>query len=159
MFFGCKNSRFGGNGSLLNLHCESTIQSKSHLGYEIIPGVLEQEAISLLRRFVYYTSFILLAHNKKRQSHSNMNYTPIVAFMIGKIFTRQMRKGKESHSSKIFVQGIKDRWILKNDNQEYSDYRLLCFRHFSYFKFLILSFLSSFFSSNLFAFSSRWIVA
>lgn len=65
VFFGCKNSRFGGNGSLLNLHHESAIISESHLGYEIIPGILEQEAIDLLRRF--YDRENLHAPDEKRK--------------------------------------------------------------------------------------------
>ncbi len=69
--FGCKNERFGGCGSLLHLHkaeeSQNTINStspkttsethssshasKKSLGYEIKSGVLENEAVRLLRSF------------------------------------------------------------------------------------------------------------
>merc|ERR1711879_170341 len=48
VFFGCRNDRFGGCGSLLSLHEPSALPSKQHQGYEIHGGILETEAISLL---------------------------------------------------------------------------------------------------------------
>lgn len=53
--YGCKNDRFGGCGSLLHLQipeqgAERVAYGKSH-GYEIRDGVLEQEAVTLLRSF------------------------------------------------------------------------------------------------------------
>ena len=54
--YGCKNDRFGGCGSLLHLHeaeggnFDDDSSGKSN-GYEIRTGVLEDEAISLLRSF------------------------------------------------------------------------------------------------------------
>lgn len=53
VFFGCRNSRFGGNGSLLDLHNSDAIQSNSHVGYDIFPGILEEDAINLLRWSVF----------------------------------------------------------------------------------------------------------
>jgi len=65
--FGCKNDRFGGCGSLLHLHTkeessykpsanrgqEYLTQSSSRTspGYSVTSGVLENEAIVLLRSF------------------------------------------------------------------------------------------------------------
>lgn len=52
VIFGCKNERFGGCGSLLSLHdhpehpCE-----EGSPPYQIVTGIFEQEAISLLREF------------------------------------------------------------------------------------------------------------
>ena len=65
--FGCKNDRFGGCGSILQLHKpEESVQQTSDsnsiitgdggtirrsFGYEIKSGVLEEEAVKLLRSF------------------------------------------------------------------------------------------------------------
>ena len=51
--FGCKNDRFGGCGSLLHLHKaeETDGAGGKSLGYEIKTGVLEEEAVQLLRSF------------------------------------------------------------------------------------------------------------
>jgi len=71
VFFGCQNDRFGGCGSLLSLHqpqstsnqskpTNQNVQSTTLLknndrgaggGYHIVGGILEQEAIQLLRSF------------------------------------------------------------------------------------------------------------
>lgn len=63
VIFGCKNDRFGGCGSLLHLHrAEETDESEHESnvgvpaggkasGYEIKSGVLEEEAVRLLRSF------------------------------------------------------------------------------------------------------------
>lgn len=65
VFFGCKNDRFGGCGSLMNLHLplnltaatsnnSSVVDPKSlklPKGYPIKGGILEKEAIILLRSF------------------------------------------------------------------------------------------------------------
>jgi tRNA-specific adenosine deaminase 2 len=42
VFYGCKNDRFGGNGSILSIHDGS---------YEIMSGICEKEAIDLFQRF------------------------------------------------------------------------------------------------------------
>ena len=63
--FGCKNERFGGCGSLLHLHEAEADESQQAapltvkcaqvngkgLGYEIKSGVLEEDAVRLLRSF------------------------------------------------------------------------------------------------------------
>ena len=51
VFYGCKNERFGGCGSILNLHSPTAIKAQSHLGYPVVSGLLEDEAIRLLRSF------------------------------------------------------------------------------------------------------------
>ena len=49
IFFGCKNERFGGCGSVLNvtelLSCQSNIETKIHGGFR------EEEAVELLKQF------------------------------------------------------------------------------------------------------------
>lgn len=47
--YGCKNSRFGGCGSVLHLHSKDVTPSLTP--YDCISGVLEQEAIDALQRF------------------------------------------------------------------------------------------------------------
>jgi tRNA-specific adenosine deaminase 2 len=56
VIYGCKNDRFGGCGSLLHMHRPSTYsraaeESGTYRGYPIITGILETQAISLLRSF------------------------------------------------------------------------------------------------------------
>ncbi|AMD22171.1 HGL169Wp [Eremothecium sinecaudum] len=47
--FGCGNERFGGNGSILSIHKDSSTSPENrHL---VIPGLLRREAIMLLRYF------------------------------------------------------------------------------------------------------------
>jgi len=52
---------------LLNLHLESAVPSKSHLGYPIITGVLEEEAITLLRSFYDRENFHAPDDKRKRK--------------------------------------------------------------------------------------------
>ncbi len=51
VYFGCKNDRFGGCGSLLNLHDSDALPSSMHIGFDVVGGILEDEAIRLLRSF------------------------------------------------------------------------------------------------------------
>ena len=68
VFYGCKNDRFGGCGSLLNLHCADALPSSKHHGFQIIGGVLEDEAIRLLRSFYDRENFHAPDHKRKRKS-------------------------------------------------------------------------------------------
>ncbi|AET41509.1 tRNA(adenine34) deaminase Ecym_8224 [Eremothecium cymbalariae DBVPG len=47
--FGCGNERFGGNGSLLSIHKDSSTARENR--HTVIPGVMRREAIMLLRYF------------------------------------------------------------------------------------------------------------
>lgn len=89
--FGCKNERFGGCGSLLHLHeaeeagerhhamnsnypkktstTDSSIQSSGKsLGYEIKSGVLEEEAVRLLRSFYDRENFHAPDEKRRRKN-------------------------------------------------------------------------------------------
>lgn len=46
--FGCFNDRFGGNGSILSVHCDETIAGSK---YPITHGVMKDEAIGVFRQF------------------------------------------------------------------------------------------------------------
>jgi tRNA-specific adenosine deaminase 2 len=48
--YGCCNPRFGGNGSLMDLHSSSFL-SDDRAGYEVTRGVREDEAVNVLRMF------------------------------------------------------------------------------------------------------------
>mmetsp|Transcript_20828 Transcript_20828/g.32047 ORF Transcript_20828/g.32047 Transcript_20828/m.32047 type:complete len:264 (-) Transcript_20828:982-1773(-) len=67
VFFGCRNDRFGGCGSLLHLHKEDAIPSKLHEGYHISSGILEDEAVSLLRSFYDRENFHAPDDKRKRK--------------------------------------------------------------------------------------------
>lgn len=67
VFFGCRNDRFGGCGSLMNLHQADTLPSAEHIGYPISSGIMEQEAITLLRNFYDRENFHAPDHKRKRK--------------------------------------------------------------------------------------------
>ena len=48
VYFGCRNDKFGGCGSILSLHKDI---HPSHKGYPVVGGILEEEAVRLLRSF------------------------------------------------------------------------------------------------------------
>ena len=52
VIFGCRNDRFGGCGSLMNIHkSKGSTSDGGKGGYDIVSGILEQDAVSLLREF------------------------------------------------------------------------------------------------------------
>lgn len=83
--YGCRNDRFGGCGSLLNLHrpeekhqdkkdddnvdvdSDNKVGKSKSLGYEIRTGVLEEDAISLLRSFYDRENFHAPDDKRKRK--------------------------------------------------------------------------------------------
>ena len=67
VFFGCKNDRFGGCGSLLNLHMSNALPSSKHHGFAIHGGILEEEAIRLLRSFYERENFHAPAPVRRRK--------------------------------------------------------------------------------------------
>ena len=71
VIFGCRNNRFGGCGSLLHLHkpedADPTSSSNVSQGYEIVSGVLENEAIALLRSFYNRENFHAPDDKRKRK--------------------------------------------------------------------------------------------
>lgn len=71
VYFGCKNDRFGGCGSLLNLHKSNALPSSKHHGFEIIGGILEEEAIRLLRSFYDRENFNAPDHKRKRKPNAS----------------------------------------------------------------------------------------
>ncbi|GAX24541.1 tRNA-specific adenosine deaminase 2 [Fistulifera solaris] len=62
VIFGCRNDKFGGCGSILHVHQEDA-------GYRIVSGVLEDEAIALLRSF--YSQENHQAPDEKRKRKDN----------------------------------------------------------------------------------------
>jgi tRNA-specific adenosine deaminase 2 len=85
--FGCKNDRFGGCGSLLNLHQpeneseagkDTSTSGYDHrkrmkcAGYQIKSGVLEDEAINLLRSFYDRENFFAPDEKRRRKESENI---------------------------------------------------------------------------------------
>jgi len=52
---------------LLSLHQESALPSKEHVGYPIVPGVLEENAVNLLRSFYDRENFHAPDDKRKRK--------------------------------------------------------------------------------------------
>jgi tRNA-specific adenosine deaminase 2 len=75
--FGCKNDRFGGCGSLLHLHAkEENVDAAipSHAtasGYEIKSGVLESDAVTVLRSFYDRENFHAPDGKRKRKDENS----------------------------------------------------------------------------------------
>jgi tRNA(Arg) A34 adenosine deaminase TadA len=65
VIFGCRNDRFGGCGSILNLH---KMKLDVQTPYPIVPGVLEQEAVTLLRSFYDRENFHAPDEKRKRKA-------------------------------------------------------------------------------------------
>ncbi len=53
VYYGCSNDKFGGNGSILSCHRADTFSHDLDQEYDVVPGVLEAEAINLLQEFYY----------------------------------------------------------------------------------------------------------
>lgn len=71
VFFGCKNDRFGGCGSILNLHDPDALPSSKHIGFSIVGGICEQEAINLLRSFYDRENFHAPDEKRKRKPQTS----------------------------------------------------------------------------------------
>ena len=67
VFFGCKNDRFGGCGSLLHLHNPDALPSPKHYGFGMHGGVLEEEAIRLLQSFYNRENFHAPDYKRRRK--------------------------------------------------------------------------------------------
>ena len=67
VFFGCKNDKFGGCGSLLNMHRPDALPSAKHRGFSIYGGILEEEAVRLLRSFYDRENCHAPDHKRKRK--------------------------------------------------------------------------------------------
>lgn len=63
VYFGCRNERFGGNGSILSVHQEA--ERLSQHSYPIEEGLLKDEAIEIFQRF--YMSENRRAPEQKRR--------------------------------------------------------------------------------------------
>lgn len=63
VFYGCANDRFGGNGSILDVHNSFM---NSYPAYPIEGGLLKNESISLLRRFYLRENCFAPAPAKKK---------------------------------------------------------------------------------------------
>lgn len=50
VYFGCSNDRFGGNGSILSVHDDSTCFVPGSQ-YNVVRGLMEKEAIEIFQRF------------------------------------------------------------------------------------------------------------
>lgn len=84
VFFGCHNDRFGGCGSILNLHRRPpTMNSKEEEDdddegidpyyYQVKSGILQEEAISLLQQFYKQENCHAPADRRKKKKKSNDN--------------------------------------------------------------------------------------
>lgn len=67
VIYGCQNGRFGGNGSLMSLHMASELPSTKHVGYPVVKGILEEEAITLLRSFYNRENFHAPEEKRKKK--------------------------------------------------------------------------------------------
>ena len=73
--FGCRNDRFGGCGSLLSLHNGDGVARTKR--YEIVSGVLKDEAIGLLRSFYDRENFHAPDEKRKRKPNNSSAHAPL----------------------------------------------------------------------------------
>lgn len=73
VFFGCRNDRFGGCGSLMCLHKPDFLPGASHKGYPIVTGILEREAVTLLRSFYERENFHAPDAKRKKKDTCEVN--------------------------------------------------------------------------------------
>ena len=50
VLYGCSNERFGGNGSVLNVH-KRNVKTGGQSTYEVVSGIMENDAIALFQTF------------------------------------------------------------------------------------------------------------
>jgi tRNA-specific adenosine deaminase 2 len=67
VYFGCRNDRFGGCGSILHLHKPDALPSPKHYGFPTVGGILEEDAIRLLRSFYDRENFHAPDEKRKRK--------------------------------------------------------------------------------------------
>ncbi|KAH8690979.1 cytidine and deoxycytidylate deaminase zinc-binding domain protein [Talaromyces proteolyticus] len=71
VYFGCANDRFGGNGSVLSLHSDSSVDPP----YPAHQGIFPKEAIMLLRRFYIQENTNAPNPRPKRNRELNMDFS------------------------------------------------------------------------------------
>lgn len=49
--YGCANERFGGCGSILNVACDDALSANIGACFDVVGGILAQEAVTLLKNF------------------------------------------------------------------------------------------------------------
>jgi tRNA-specific adenosine deaminase 2 len=64
VYFGCRNDKFGGCGSILHLHKD---HPPHHAGYPVSGGMLEDDAVGLLRSFYNRENFHAPEDKRKRK--------------------------------------------------------------------------------------------
>jgi tRNA-specific adenosine deaminase 2 len=72
--FGCRNDKFGGCGSILHMHQGDNSNDKDC--YEITGGVLEREAIALLRSFYNRENFHAPENKRKKKNEEPKSEEP-----------------------------------------------------------------------------------
>lgn len=84
VFFGCYNERFGGCGSILNLHRRPSTsygndptqqqqqQQHYYYHYQVTSGILQQEAISLLQQFYKQENYHAPTDRRKRKKNKTI---------------------------------------------------------------------------------------
>jgi hypothetical protein len=68
VYFGCSNDKFGGCGSILNLH---EGHGDHHKGYPIVAGLLKDEAVQLLRSFYKHENMHAPEDKRKRKDYKS----------------------------------------------------------------------------------------
>lgn len=70
VFYGCKNEKFGGCGSILHLHRDIP---PHHHGYPTVSGLLDEEAVTLLRSFYNRENFHAPPDKRRKKDSSSEN--------------------------------------------------------------------------------------
>ncbi len=91
VFFGCGNERFGGNGSILSINTDIPIELNDNGSidrpYIAYPGILNREAIILLRKFYIKENKKSPNANNKKHRHLDLQNFPKIEY--NKYITRK----------------------------------------------------------------------
>ena len=113
VFFGCGNERFGGNGSILSINTDmpSRVDENIHIDtpYIAYPGILNREAIVLLRKF--YIKENKKSPNANNKKHRRLDLQNFPKIEYSKYITRKQ-------FTNLF--GEENGWIY--DNNEFMDF-------------------------------------
>ncbi len=113
VFFGCGNERFGGNGSILSINTDipNKVGENIHIDtpYIAYPGILNREAIVLLRKFYIKENKKSPNANNKKHRRLDLQNFPMIEY--SKYITRKQ-------FTNLFCE--ENGWIY--DNNEFIDF-------------------------------------
>ncbi|KAI8081647.1 cytidine deaminase-like protein [Halteromyces radiatus] len=98
VYFGCGNDKFGGNGSVFNIHSDSRLLTNESSSYPSQGGFLYEEAVLLLRKF-YVRENTNAPVPKKKANRILKTDVPMISPHLSNISTPTISQPSSSSSS------------------------------------------------------------